>query len=382
MIDHKRFQERLQQIIGAPSVSCTDELHDMSNQQVVELMDGWLTQLGFETIIHSIEGFPGKYNLIANYGKGGGGLVLSGHTDTVPYDAEQWQQDPFTLKNTEQRFYGLGATDMKGFFPTALAAIENLDLKSLKKPLTILATADEESSMCGARALSSSQTGLARFAVIGEPTGMKPIRMHKGIMMECVRVQGLAGHSSNPALGNNALEAMHKVLGLLLEYRNELQARYQNSGFEIAVPTLNLGCIHGGDNPNRICGACDLQFDLRPLPGMDLDLLHENIEKLVKSLERETGTSIRTEKLFPGIAAYEEPAQSEIVEIVERLSGYPSESVAFATEAPFLQNLGMQTVVMGPGSINQAHQPNEYLEHAQIEPAVKILENLMGEVCG
>lgn len=378
MIDHKRFQERLRQLIAAPSVSCTEAQHDMSNQQVTELLEAWFRSLGFSTEIQSIENFPGKYNLIASYGAGEGGLVFSGHTDTVPYDAEQWQQDPFRLRDADNRFYGLGTTDMKGFFPTALAAIESIDLKNLNRPLTILATADEESSMCGARALSKN---LGRYAVIGEPTGMKPVRMHKGIMMEAVRVQGQAGHSSNPALGSNALEAMHKVLALLLDYRNELQTRYQNTGFEISVPTLNLGCIHGGDNPNRICGHCELQFDLRPLPGMDLDLLHENIEKLVKSLENETATTITTQKLFPGIAAYEEPAHSEIVEIVERLSGHRAESVAFATEAPFLQKLGMQTVVMGPGSINQAHQPDEYLEHTQIEPAVNILKNLIWEVC-
>lgn len=124
-----------------------------------------------------------------------------------------------------------------------------------------------------------------------------------------------------------------------------------------------------------------LQFDLRPLPGMDLDLLHENIERLVKSLEAETDTIISTQKLFPGIAAYEEPMHSPLVAIVERLSGHTSESVAFATEAPFLQKLGMQTIVMGPGSINQAHQPNEYLEHSQIEPAVTILRNLIWELC-
>lgn len=378
MIDHKRFEQRLNQIIAAPSVSCTEAQHDMSNREVIEVLERWLRDYGFATEIQTIDNFPGKYNLVATLGKGEGGLVLAGHTDTVPYDAEQWQQDPFKLKNADNRFYGLGTTDMKGFFPTALAAIESLDTGKLSKPLTILATSDEESSMCGARALSKQ---LGHFAVIGEPTGMKPVRMHKGIMMEAVRVQGRAGHSSNPALGSNALEAMHKVLGLLLDFRKELQARHQNTGFQIDVPTLNLGCIHGGDNPNRICGHCELQFDLRPLPGMDLDLLHENIERLVKSLEAETDTIISTQKLFPGIAAYEEPMHSPLVAIVERLSGHTSESVAFATEAPFLQKLGMQTIVMGPGSINQAHQPNEYLEHSQIEPAVTILRNLIWELC-
>ncbi len=381
MINHQTFSNRLKNIISLPSVSCTDPEIDTSNLSVVELLATWFETLGFEICVQEIPDFPGKFNLIANYGKGDGGLVLAGHTDTVPYDESRWQQDPFSLTTREDRFYGLGVADMKGFFPVVLAALENVELNKLSKPLTIIATADEESSMSGARALAESENSFGRFAVIGEPTSLKPIRMHKGIMMECIRIQGLAGHSSNPKLGQSALEAMNKVMGLLIDYRREIQARYHHAGFEIAIPTLNLGCIHGGDNPNRICGHCELQFDLRPLPGMDLNSLHEAIDKLLRPLETETETTITLEPLFPGVQAYEEPETSEIVSIVERLSGFPSGSAAFATEAPFLQKLGMQTVVMGPGSIDQAHQPNEFLAHSQIDPAVELIEKLVNELC-
>lgn len=375
------FKQRLQQLIATPSISCTSAEYDMSNKSVVELLAQWFEDLGFKTEILPVEGFAGKYNLLATRGTGPGGLVLSGHTDTVPCDPNRWQQDPFQLTEKEQRFYGLGTTDMKGFFPVVLAALEGLDLNKLQQPVMILATADEESSMCGARALAALGRPKARCAVIGEPTELKPIRMHKGIMMESVRVQGLAGHSSNPALGHNALDTMTQVLNELILFRSELQSRYQHAGFDINVPTLNLGCIHGGDNPNRICGACELHFDLRALPGMSNHDLHTEIEKRLQVIGDKNHTPISLTPLFPGIASFEEQADSALVKAAERLSGYQAESVAFATEAPFLQDLGMETIVMGPGTIDCAHQPNEYLAHDQIQPGINIVRGLIEQFC-
>lgn len=379
--DVTRFKQRLQQLIATPSISCTTAEYDMSNKGVVDLLAQWFEDLGFTTEILPVEGHEGKYNLLATRGTGPGGLVLSGHTDTVPCDPNRWQQDPFTLTEKEQCFFGLGTTDMKGFFPVVIAALEGLDLNKVQQPIMILATADEESSMCGARALAALGRPKARCAVIGEPTELKPIRMHKGIMMESVRVQGLAGHSSNPSLGHNALDTMTQVLNELTLFRNELQTRYQHAGFDIDVPTLNLGCIHGGDNPNRICGSCELHFDLRALPGMSNQDLHEEIEKRLQVIGDKNETPISLTPLFPGISSFEQEADSALVKAAERLSGHTAESVAFATEAPFLQNLGMETIVMGPGTIDCAHQPNEYLAHNQIQPGVNIIRGLIEEFC-
>src|SRR5690606_22508367 len=143
-------------------------------------------------------------------GQGEGGLVLAGHSDTVPYDADLWQSDPFVLTEKDGKLYGLGATDMKGFFPVIMAAVQPYLDRQFKHPLIVLATADEESSMSGARALDKHGLGglSPRYAVIGAPTNLTPIRAHKGIMLEAIRVRGHSGHSSNPALGKNALEAM------------------------------------------------------------------------------------------------------------------------------------------------------------------------------
>lgn len=235
--------------------------------------------------------------------------------------------------------------------------------------------------MSGARALVEAGRPLARAAVIGEPTSLRPIRMHKGILMETVRIQGRSGHSSDPALGANAMEAMHAVIGQLLELRRELQQRYRNELFRVAVPTLNLGCIHGGDSANRICGRCELEFDLRPLPGMSLEGLRNAISERLRTLDQRFGVQIEVEPLFPGIPPFESAADSELVRLSERLTGHRAEAVAFGTEAPFLDALGMDTIVLGPGSIDQAHQPDEFLPLDQIRPTIELLRQLIAHYC-
>ena len=270
---------------------------------------------------------------------------------------------------------------MKGFFPTVLEAVRPYLKQPLKQPIIILATADEESSMSGARALVQHGAPKGRYAVIGEPTELVPVRMHKGILMESIRVRGSAGHSSNPALGNNALEAMTRVMSELIALRQELQQRYQNPGFAVQVPTLNLGCIHGGDGANRICGECELHFDLRLLPGMDNNELRAAIEQRLRPIAEQSATDIVLSSLFDGVEPFAEDEHSALIQACEKLTRKRSESVAFATEAAFMQQLGMQTVVLGPGSINQAHQPDEFIDAQQIEPAVKIIRGLIDEFC-
>jgi acetylornithine deacetylase len=319
--------------------------------------------------------------MIATLGSGDGGLVLAGHTDTVPFDEGRWQSDPFKLLDKDNRFYGLGSTDMKGFFPIAIEAAKSFVGKPLRQPLIILATADEETSMAGARALVKSGRPRARYAVIGEPTGLKPIRMHKGVLMEAVRITGQSGHSSNPAYGASALEAMHSVIGELLTLRGEWQQRYNNPGFAVPVPTLNLGCIHGGDNPNRICGQVELQFDLRPLPGMPIQDLRAELDKRLHACIHDKKIQLDYAPLFAGTEAFEQDASSELVKAAEKLTGQSAESVAFGTEAPYFKSMGMQTIVLGPGDIDQAHQPDEFLGQERIQPMVEILRGLIAKFC-
>jgi acetylornithine deacetylase len=368
-------------LIAAPSVSSVSPEWDQSNEGVIDALAGWCESAGFRVEKLAVPGHAGKFNLVATAGSGPDGLVFSGHTDTVPCDPPLWSSDPFTLVERDGRLYGLGTSDMKGFFALVLQAVEGLDLRRLRQPLVLLATADEESSMCGAKALVDAGRRLGRHAVIGEPTGLRPVRMHKGIAMEALRLHGRAGHSSDPALGVNALEGMHEAITEILAWREELQQRYRDPLFAVPVPTLNLGHIHGGDNPNRICGQCELHFDIRPLPGMDLDELRAEFDRRLGA--RLAGRGLRLERfsLFEGIPAMETPEVAAIVQAGERLTGHAAEAVAFGTEGPYLNALGMQTIVLGPGDIDQAHQPDEYLALDRIAPTVEILRGLIREFC-
>ncbi|MBY6033809.1 acetylornithine deacetylase [Marinobacter daepoensis] len=375
------IREMLSRLIALPSISSASPEWDHSNEAVVRTLAEWLEPLGFAVEILDVPGMPGKFNLIATLGSGPGGLVLSGHTDTVPFDDKRWQSDPFSLTEKDNRWYGLGTCDMKGFFPLAIEAAKAFVNQPLKQPLIILATADEESSMNGARALAEAGKPKARYAVIGEPTDLRPVRMHKGIMMERLRFEGQSGHSSNPALGRNALEGMHEALGELLTLRQEWQDTYRNPNFKVQVPTMNLGCIHGGDNPNRICAQCELHFDLRPLPGMSMEALRQGILERVRPLAERRNLKLTFEPLFDGVPPFETPADAALVKACEKLTGHQAQAVAFATEAPWLQKLGLETLVMGPGSIDQAHQPDEYLELSQLQPTVDILKGLIRTFC-
>jgi acetylornithine deacetylase len=235
--------------------------------------------------------------------------------------------------------------------------------------------------MSGARALVEQKFPQASYAIIGEPTGMRPITMHKGILMEAIRVNGKAGHSSNPALGLNAMEVMNTVMTELMIYRSELQSRYSNPLFDVSVPTLNLGCIHGGDSPNRICSACELHFDLRLMPGMQLDDVRQNIKQRLTPIAEKSGADIIFSTLFAGVPAFAQDSNSEFIQTIQQLTQHNPEAVGFATEAPFLQALGMHTVVMGPGSIDQAHQANEFIALSELAPAVTILGQLIKKYC-
>ena len=370
--------DKLKALIAVNSISSVNPVIDQGNRQLIELLANWFEPLGFEVEIIPLAD-PRKANLIATLGSGSGGLVLAGHTDTVPCDEQLWQQDPFALRETDDRYYGLGVCDMKGFFAMVLAAVQTFRDKEPTKPLIILATADEESSMAGAKALVESGKPSARYALIGEPSGMRPITSHKGIVVEKLRIVGRSGHSSNPALGQGTMPTLHRVLGELLSLQQELKERYKNPLFAVDYPTLNLGCINAGDNPNRICGHSDLGFEIRPLPGMDLDALKTELEARLLPLGKPEGVSVTMEHLL--VPPYQADTNSELVARCEKLTGYRSEVVAFATEAPYLQQLGMDVLVMGPGDIDQAHQPNEYLERKRIDPMIRILEQLIAHYC-
>ena len=368
-------------MIAQPSISSFDPRLDLSNRLVVELLAEWFEGLGFQVELIQVSDKPAKFNLVACLGDGPGGLVLAGHTDTVPFDAAGWHSDPFQLTERDQKLYGLGTADMKCFFPIVIDLLRDLKLSRPGQPLYVLATCDEESTMSGARALVSSGRQLGRYALIGEPTGLKPVNRHKAIIMEKIRLIGKAGHASNPALGNNALVGMQSVITGLQQWHSAIEAAHHDTVFRVAGPTLNFGSIHGGDNPNRICADCELTIDMRLLPGMELEDVRAGLRRAAMQAIDGTGLTIEFASIIPGIPALHTDSGTEIVKIAERLAGEPAGAVAFGTEGPYFNAMGMDTVVLGAGDIDQAHQADEYLALERVKPMQDFLRKLITHFC-
>ncbi|MEW6998793.1 acetylornithine deacetylase [Colwelliaceae bacterium BS250] len=375
------FNQSLTELIAAPSISSTCSSMDQSNAGVINLLASWFEQLGFTITLQHVPDSRGKMNLLAKLGDGEGGLLLSGHSDTVPFDQQRWQSDPFTIKQADDKFYGLGTCDMKGFFAFILQACKGLNVKQMKKPLYVLASADEETTMAGARFFIESQLAKPDVAVIGEPTNLVPIIMHKGHMSHRISVQGKSGHSSQPYKGINAIEVMFLVIKNLLQLKQDLKANYKNESFTVTEPTLNFGAIKGGDSSNRICGDCYLDIDLRSLPGIKDEELVSWLSDALKPIAEQYPGRVTMQELHPSSPAFAEDKDSELVTTAEKVSGHCCQVVNYATEAPFIQQLGCQTIVLGPGSIEQAHQPDEFLAFDQIKPTEKILLDLIQHYC-
>ncbi|MFP1743572.1 acetylornithine deacetylase [Lonsdalea quercina] len=374
------FIELYRALIATPSISATDSDLDQSNETLINLLAGWFTDLGFHVEVQPVPGTRHKFNMLARRGEGSGGLLLAGHTDTVPFDDGRWTRDPFTLTEHDNRLYGLGTADMKGFFAFILDTLRDIDPATLTKPLYILATADEETTMAGAKYFSESTRIRPDCAIIGEPTSLQPVRAHKGHMSKAIRIQGQSGHSSDPARGVNAIELMHESITHLMTLRNTLQERYHNPAFHIPYPTMNFGHIHGGDAANRICGCCELHMDIRPLPGMALNDINALVTEALEPVSSRWPGRLTINELHPPIPGYECQADSPLAQVVEKLLGQPTEVVNYCTEAPFIQQL-CPTLVLGPGSINQAHQPDEYIDTSFIKPTRTLIAQLIHRFC-
>ena len=375
------LDQMLDRLIATPSVSSVDPSRDHGNAGVSELIAEWLQAIGFDVRLQAVQGSQAKYNVIARRGSGSDGLVFAGHTDTVPFDETGWSHNPFAATRKDDRLYGLGSCDMKSFFALILESLRHTSAHRQSRPVVVVATADEESGMAGARTLVQEGQALGRHVLIGEPTGLVPIRAHKGIFMLRIIVHGRSGHSSDPSLGHSALEGMQAVLDALCQLRSELATRYPDARFAVPVPTLNFGRIAGGDNPNRICARCELDIDLRLTPGMQLETARAVLKQRVRDALVKRSLQVEFLSLFDGVAPMDTPDDDELLQACEKQTQCRAGVVSFATEAPMFAELGMSAVVLGPGDIAQAHQPDEYLALAAVKPMLTHLQALYQAFC-
>jgi acetylornithine deacetylase len=333
-----------------------------------------------------------KANLFATLGpRGEGGIALSGHTDVVPVEGQAWDTDPFEMVEKDGRLYGRGTSDMKGFIACALALVPEFVERGLKTPLHLAFSYDEEVGCIGVGRLISDlrSAGIRpRSCIVGEPTEMRPVIAHKGKKGYRCTVRGLAGHSAYAPHGVNAVEYAAEAVAFLknLARRHRDQGPYDR-GFDIAHTTVHTGVLRGGVALNVIPHQCTFDFEFRHLPGDDPDrLLREFTDYVRNRLEPEmhavhAAAGFVIEPLS-AIPVLDTGPESEVVALAQELSGnHEIGKVSFGTEASQFHQYGIPTVVCGPGSIAQAHKPNEYVTLEQINRCEAFLRRLMERVC-
>ncbi len=366
-----------------------------SNLALIQWVEAHLADLGVpSTRIPNAAG--DKSNLLAVIGPSleAGGVVLSGHTDVVPVDGQTWASPPFALAEREGRLYGRGSADMKAFLALALAAVPDALAASLARPLALAFSYDEEIGCFGAPSMIARLTdhmAPPEAVIVGEPTSMQVVQGHKGIAVFDVIVTGKEAHSGLTHLGVSANHAAVRIMDRLVRLSDRLQAEGEANPDPVFTPpgaTLTIGAIHGGTAGNILARECRFQFDLRTLPGQSAQTVLAGVFEAVRALDAdlktqapEAGIEIVQRAEVPPLAPRPSDGAEALVRALAGDNG-PARSVAFAAEAGQFQGAGYPTVLCGPGSIEQAHQPDEYIEVAQVQRGaefmVRLLERLRG----
>lgn len=305
-------------------------------------------------------------------------LALVGHTDTVPYDPA-WAEAT-TLTEREGKLYGRGACDTKGFIAAALTAIEQTDLATLTKPLALIFTADEEIGCLGAKRLADAHALRARYAIVGEPTSLQPMRAGKGYCLAEVHIGGREGHSAYPALGASAIFRAARLINRIEQLAERLKAE-PHAAFDPPHTTINVGLINGGTAKNIIAGECRFTLEWRPVPGQAAEHVVELIKSEVEHLRAEDADFEGEINVIRLDEASETRADSALVRELESLSSQSAGTVAFGTEAPQLTEMGAEAVVFGPGSIRVAHRTGEFVPVSELEDCVAILKRAIQKFC-
>ena len=364
-----------------------------SNLKLIEYCEKTLSKLGaisFKTFdeakqrVNLFSTISGKQKL------NGRGIILSGHTDVVPASAKQWSSNPFVATQKNNKVYGRGSTDMKGFIACSLALAPYFASQNLKKPIHFSFTYDEETACQGAPIMIEElkkRNLNCSVCIVGEPTNMKAVQAHKGCYEYSTHFTGLAGHGSAPDKGVNAVEYATRFANKLIGLREELKKREpKNSVFTPPYTTLGIGRIKGGLARNVIADQCVVDWELRPVVPEDGEFVNKNMDAFVKDI-----LLPKMKKVYPKadikkeiigeIIGFNKVEESEAINLVCNLTGDNSrEVVSFGTEAGLFQEIGISTVVCGPGSIEQAHTIDEYVSFDQLKRCLKMLIDLKDQM--
>lgn len=375
----------IERLIGFDTTSRT------SNLGLIEWTRDYLRTCGVASRL-TYDAGGSKANLFATVERGNKpGIVLSGHTDVVPVDGQNWGSDPFKATLRSGRIYGRGACDMKSYLAVCLAMAPRFAEAELNAPVHFALSYDEEVGCIGVRGLLAD---LARNdirpagAIIGEPTGMQPVIAHKGRRGYRCCVRGKEAHSALTPQGVNAIEYAARIITFIRHMAERLQAcEPRDYGFDVPFTTMQTGVISGGTAANIVPRECTFQFEFRCLPGADPDALEREIrdyaERVIVPEMRRTdpgaGISIEAETDSPGLSTGE---TDEITRLTQALSRNPSSAkVAYVTEGGLFRQAGIPAIICGPGSIEQAHKPDEYVTLAQVALCESFMERLLEQMC-
>lgn len=322
-----------------------------------------------------------------------GGLMLAGHMDVVPVEGQAWDSDPFRLTERGGKFYGRGTADMKSFIAQAILAAEAVRHRKLAVPLHLAFTYDEEVGCKGAgqlmRTLRQGQRPLPLCAVVGEPTNFQVFTRHKGYAACSVSIKGVEGHSGKPGLGANAIQQAALVVAKLREIEEERRRhRSADGSFEVPYTTVNVGMIHGGTALNIIPNHCQVSFEYRTMPGEDPDYVLQQVQGYVREVllpafkQQHPDVDIAVERDHNGLPMAAPQGSSIEALALELTRNTRTGAAPYYTEGAIYNETGIPTVVCGPGDIDQAHRPNEFITREQLERGVPLLGRLIGRVCG
>lgn len=368
-----------------------DTTSHRSNLEAIQFIRDYLASLGVDSrLTHDDAG--GKANLYATLGPDDRpGVLLSGHTDVVPVEGQDWDSDPFALVERDGRLYGRGTADMKSFIAVCLAMAPEFLRRGLETPIHFAFSYDEEVGCIGVRRLIADLDNLPvrpGLCIVGEPTEMKVIVGHKAKLSMRVHVRGSACHSALAPRGVNAIEAAAEAIGAIRAIARRLQQQGpHNADFDPPFTTVQTGLVHGGTALNIVPAECRFDFEIRSLPGHDaLGLVDElkahvarHIEPAMKAVDPRAGFIFEETNRTAGLDMRDD---DEAVRFVQALAGANTTGrVSFGTEAGLFQQADIPTVVCGPGNIDQAHKPNEFIAVEQVARCEAFMRRLMDRVC-
>jgi acetylornithine deacetylase len=366
-----------------------DSVSDRSNLPVVAFVEDYLSAHGL-AVRRAPNASGDKAAILATIGpRLDGGVVLSGHTDVVPVDGQVWSSSPFAMREAAGRLYGRGACDMKGFDACVLAMVPAFQAAALKRPIHIALSYDEETTCLGSKDLIGSfgrDEPRPSAVIVGEPTMMEVADAHKSVATMRTVVTGHEAHSALPALGANAVAAAADVVSEIGRFAREYEKGPLDPRFTPPYSTLHVGMIHGGTARNILARACAFDWEFRGLPGVRTESALAKVQNFIDAvaLPRLTrfvsGPTIATELEVdvPPLAAH--PGSAAETLALRLTKSNRTMAVSFATESGHFQAAGLPTVVCGPGSIDLAHKPDEFVEEAQLAACLAFLDNLAGEL--